>query len=182
MKQLPFIALTTLAILLVPAGRCHAEEIQLKSGVRIFGKIVSHGATALSMERDSQVVGVPYHNISRIEADEGSAYPQIEDLKSRWERVLRGEDAAGDSAETKKFVKSTTPRVELYMTQWCPYCRKMEAWLNRNGIKYSRYNVDYDQAARRRYEGMNGGGFPLLKIGDRIIRGYDTRAVERALR
>ncbi|MBZ0165506.1 MAG: glutaredoxin family protein, partial [Candidatus Omnitrophica bacterium] len=63
-----------------------------------------------------------------------------------------------------------------------PYCRKMESFLKKNGIQYRRYNIDADRAANRRYQSMGGGGIPLTKVGDYVIRGYDPGAVLRALR
>ncbi|MCA9403200.1 MAG: hypothetical protein KC897_05410 [Candidatus Omnitrophica bacterium] len=183
MKSTPLIAVAALTILILPAGRSSAENIRLTSGVQLSGEIVSHGATALSLSRNSEVVGVPYRLIERIDEDGDSPYPQMEDLKDRWQLVRKAQnDGAAESVEVRQNAAAgQAPTVELYMTLWCPYCRKMEAWLKSNEIKYQRFNIDYDQAARRRYEDLNGRSIPMLKIGDTIIHGYDIRAVQRAL-
>ncbi len=169
------------------ADSVRAETIRLKSGTKLTGEIISHNSEELRISRKSGVMTVPYRLIRGIKPGGDTTYPKIKDLTASWE------EARGPQEESRKnYVKSgrrekaaspsDTSQVELYMTQWCPYCRKMEAFLKQNGISYRRYNIEFDQAARRRYERLGGRGVPLLKVGSYTIRGYDPQAVLRALR
>jgi len=44
------------------------------------------------------------------------------------------------------------PQVEIYTWQFCPYCIRAKALLDRKGISYSEYRIDGDQEARSRIE------------------------------
>jgi glutaredoxin len=66
-----------------------------------------------------------------------------------------------------------TPQVELYVTDWCGYCRKAEAFLKSRNIPYTRYNVEEDPAAARRKVALGGGsGVPFAMIDGRPVSGF----------
>jgi len=65
------------------------------------------------------------------------------------------------------------PRVELYVTDWCRYCQKAEAFLKSRNIPYTRYNVEEDPiAARRKVELGGGSGVPFALIDGRPVSGF----------
>lgn len=185
MKQSALIFLFLFIIWTILSPRACAETIRLASGKTYQGEILDHSDRELRLQRENGVMDIPYRMIAAIEQEEEGAYPLFKDLQTRWQKVrvdsTKDQKRYVKGKERKKYVKSRGPQVELYMTSWCPYCRKMESFLKRNNIKYRRYNIEFDRAANRRYKKMGGGGVPLTKVGDYVIRGYDTRAVMRAL-
>jgi glutaredoxin len=63
--------------------------------------------------------------------------------------------------------------VELYVTSWCPYCKKLEQFLKSNNVRYTRYDIEASDDAARRYRQIGRAGVPLLKVGSRVIAGYN---------
>jgi glutaredoxin len=94
------------------------------------------------------------------------------------EKVQLAAAQRAKQAQAEKAQKT----VELYMTEWCPYCRKMEQYLRQNRVRYHRYDIDRDREALKRYRRMGGRGVPVVRIGDDVIHGYNTDAVRKALR
>jgi glutaredoxin len=71
--------------------------------------------------------------------------------------------------------------VILYATQWCGYCKKTRAFLDQKGIAYFEYDIEASDIGRSQYEQLDGNGVPLLVVKSDIIRGYNTRAIIKAL-
>ena len=75
------------------------------------------------------------------------------------------------------------PIVELFVTSWCGYCKKAEAYFTRRNIPFVKYDVEKDQqAARRKASLTQSRGVPFVLIGDVGIPGYSEAAFDRALR
>ena len=68
-------------------------------------------------------------------------------------------------------------KVEVFMTSWCGYCKKMLRYLNEKGIPYTAYDIEKDSAAARIYREIGGRGVPVVRIGTHIVRGYNPEAV-----
>ena len=75
------------------------------------------------------------------------------------------------------------PSVELFVTSWCGYCKKAEAYFTRRNIPFVKYDIEKDQeAARRKASLTQSRGVPFVLIGDVGIPGYSEAAFDRALR
>jgi len=75
------------------------------------------------------------------------------------------------------------PIVELFVTSWCGYCKKAEAWFKARNIPYVKYDVEKDRdAARRKASLTQSRGVPFVLIGSVGIPGYSEAAFEKALR
>lgn len=73
------------------------------------------------------------------------------------------------------------PAVTVYLTDWCPYCKATEAFLNSRKIPYRRQNIEKDPAAQREYAALGGRGIPVVKIGSTVIYGYSEEKMRAAL-
>ena len=88
-----------------------------------------------------------------------------------------------DRASRASQVAAAKPKVEIYVTEWCPYCRRLEGFLKANGVAYKRYDIEKDgKDARRRYVELGGGGVPIIKVGSTVMRGLDEGALRRELK
>ncbi len=67
--------------------------------------------------------------------------------------------------------------VELFVTSWCGYCKRMERFLKENGIPYTRRDIEKDDNAARTYRELGGGGVPVVRIGTNVVHGYNPDAV-----
>ena len=74
------------------------------------------------------------------------------------------------------------PKVELFVTSWCGYCKKAEAYLQEKGVPFTVYDIEKDlQAARRKDSLTSKRGVPFALIGDQRLTGFSASAYERAL-
>lgn len=72
--------------------------------------------------------------------------------------------------------------VKLYMTDWCPYCRKAKDDLVRLGVKLVEYNIENDQARLKEMKDLSGGVMvPVIDIEGIVIRGYSPDEIEDAV-
>ncbi len=75
------------------------------------------------------------------------------------------------------------PDVTVYITSWCPYCKKTMAYLDANYIPYTAYDIEQDLDAKAAKEKLTPGytGIPVTVINGHIIKGYNVEKFERAL-
>nr|WP_188751757.1 glutaredoxin 3 [Marinobacterium zhoushanense] len=74
------------------------------------------------------------------------------------------------------------PNVEIYLTRWCPYCRRALMLLEHKGVKYTAIDVDTDPGLRQTMRERAGGAHtvPQIFIGDTHVGGCDDLfALER---
>ena len=71
-----------------------------------------------------------------------------------------------------------TGTVELYVTDWCGYCKRAEKHLQSKGISYVAYDIEKDSAARQRHKELGGRGVPLIIVGSHKITGFSPETVD----
>ncbi len=80
-------------------------------------------------------------------------------------------------ATTKKY-----PRVIIFTTPTCTFCRKTKKYLRERGIPFKDVDVSRDAAAARDMVRRSGQqGVPVLDIGGKIVVGFDRRKIDRLL-
>jgi len=73
--------------------------------------------------------------------------------------------------------------VKVYSTPTCPWCMKLKAWLKEKSIEFENIDVSEDQdAAQKMIEKSGQMGVPQTEIGDKMIVGFNTDAIEEALK
>jgi glutaredoxin len=78
--------------------------------------------------------------------------------------------------------------VIVYSTTWCGPCKKLKRWLKTEGIPFTNKDVENDPGAgaevatKLKKVGMQPGGVPVVDVRGTMIKGFDQRAIERALR
>lgn len=83
----------------------------------------------------------------------------------------------------KPPVAAATPQIDLYMTKWCPYCKKAMAFLRKKEIEFNAYDIeqDLDAAARKKKLDPRYSGVPLAVINGSTIRGFSEDLYQEAL-
>ncbi|HXE97706.1 MAG TPA: glutaredoxin domain-containing protein [Dongiaceae bacterium] len=71
--------------------------------------------------------------------------------------------------------------VEIYVTDWCGYCRRAQSYMKGKGIPYVAYDIEKDAAAMQRYKEMGGHGVPLIIIGSNRMSGFSQGTLEHYL-
>ena len=78
-------------------------------------------------------------------------------------------------------VRAEPAEIDIYVTDWCPYCRRLEAFLKQHDIEYGRYDIEKSDVGQRAYERMGRGGVPIVVIDGEIIRGFQKVEIAKAL-
>jgi len=74
------------------------------------------------------------------------------------------------------------PPVKVYVTNACPWCRKLEAYLDRYRVKYTKVNVETDPAAAHEMTSKSGQrGVPQSDIGGTMVVGFDLARISGLL-
>lgn len=75
----------------------------------------------------------------------------------------------------------TTPRVTIYTTEACGYCRTAKALLDRRGVAYEEINLARDPDGRTKLVELTGlMTFPQILIDEAPLGGYqELKAAER---
>jgi glutaredoxin 3 len=71
----------------------------------------------------------------------------------------------------------------MYVTDWCPFCRRAKALLNAKGVEeIEEIHVEFDAPGRAALRAQTGGRtVPQIYIGDRHVGGCnELYALERA--
>lgn len=75
------------------------------------------------------------------------------------------------------------PKVEVYGTKWCPYCRAALKYFRSRGIPVIEYDIEADQAANQRKSALDPSpGVPYVVIGGKGIHGYSVPLFEKMLK
>lgn len=77
--------------------------------------------------------------------------------------------------------------VKLYALSTCPYCRMTKKYLDENGIAYDITEVDLLEGDERQeavdtVKELSGGtSFPVLKVGDQVVVGFNKTKIKELL-
>lgn len=86
---------------------------------------------------------------------------------------------AADEADT---AAAAAPRVEIFTTTSCPYCKALRAYLDARGIAYVEHNINATLETREAFYASGAQGVPVVMIGERVIQGFNPVAIEAALK
>ena len=68
-------------------------------------------------------------------------------------------------------------KVEIYTTQWCPYCHAAKSLLDGKGVPYEEVDADDPATRMAMVERANGRRtVPQIFIGETHVGGYDDMA------
>ena len=111
--------------------------------------------------------------------------PTYEDNYRDTEQVESGEDNDDSGSNDRVTAREgyREPEVELYVTSWCPYCKKASDFFRSRRIPFTEYDIEKDKSAARRKKRLTREtGVPFAVINGKAIQGFKRAAYERALR
>ena len=124
---------------------------------------------------------IPKEEVSTLPTVTYTPPPKAPGVSSRSE-AIRQKPRQTRPARRATSRSGRTPKVEMYSTSWCGYCKKAKAFFRAQGVSVTEYDVEKDQAAARRMRQLGSGkGVPFVVIGDHKIRGYNEAAYLQAL-
>ena len=92
-----------------------------------------------------------------------------------------GGAAKAPEGETSEAARAQTedPKITLYMTSWCGYCRKASQLLTELDADFASRDIEKDRQAAIEFRRKSGGqgGVPLIDFDGEIVRGYNERLI-----
>ena len=75
-----------------------------------------------------------------------------------------------------RVISSSEHTVELFVTEWCPYCKQAIAFLESRGISPTIYNIEHDLDAARRKKRLDPQeGVPFAIIDGHFVHGFSKK-------
>ncbi len=73
------------------------------------------------------------------------------------------------------------PKVTLYMTSWCGYCRKARKLLTKLDVDFAAKDIERNRKAASEFRRKSGGrgGVPLIDIDGEMVRGYNEKLIRK---
>ena len=73
------------------------------------------------------------------------------------------------------------PKVEIYITQWCRYCKKAMAYFNKHKIPFKKYDIEKSLYAKQRKHQLapNYSGIPLTVRDGQLIKGFSKSKFDK---
>ena len=110
--------------------------------------------------------------------------PTYEDDYRDSQRSAPEQNTGNPGSPTPSTARETSraPEVELYITSWCPHCKRALDFLRSRGIPFDAYDIEKDKNAARRKERLTReSGVPFAIINGKAVHGFSEVAYERAL-
>lgn len=76
----------------------------------------------------------------------------------------------------------TQPKVTMYATSWCPYCRAARNYFNANNIAFEEVDIEKSTEGRQAYRDLGGRGVPLIVVGRERIHGFNQPRLDALLK
>ena len=70
--------------------------------------------------------------------------------------------------------------IVMLAAEWCGYCRKLQGDFERAGVRYRVLDVDQAEGDRAA-KALGTRGVPVTVVGQQVIHGYDTPALDASL-
>jgi glutaredoxin len=153
------VALVALIMLIVAVGECRGE---------VYSYTDSRGE--LHFVDDASMVPKKHRN----QLKSGGMQGNVNVMDPTRNRV---EVSGKEPAQT--LSKNTYDRadIEVFVTSWCGYCRKMLSFLRENGIPFTVHDIEKDSNAARTFRELGGNGVPVVRVGSHVVHGYNPDAV-----
>lgn len=76
------------------------------------------------------------------------------------------------------------PKIILYQTSWCGYCRKARKLLDELGAEYVAKDIEKDEEAHLEYSAKGKGykGIPLIDFDGEIVQGYNEHYIRKLVK
>jgi glutaredoxin len=100
-------------------------------------------------------------------------------------------DSGGSKTEASPAAPGGPPKAEkresrkvkviMYMTDWCPYCRKAREYLQSLDVDLVEYNVEKNREKAAEFKAKGGSGVPLIDVEGTVIKGYNQDSLKSAV-
>lgn len=84
-------------------------------------------------------------------------------------------------AMNNHFDDQGKPKVVMYGTSWCPYCKQQREFFANNKIAFDEFDVEASKPNELAYNVLQGNGYPLTYVGYRRFAGFQEGEILTAI-
>ncbi len=105
----------------------------------------------------------------------------IDDLLEKYDLADKKFGAPQKKRKRKKVKQHG--QVVVYTTSWCPACKRALKYLKKRGVVFTEKDVEGSRSNLEEMLGKSAGarGVPVIDIYGKIVRGFNRKAIDRAL-
>ncbi len=165
-----------LGVIAFTVGLCQADELLIDGGRKITGRITNIENNEVTLDTGTNELVIDTKIIKAISTDSSDAdlLTKVAELQNKINTASEIEKAKMEAQKEKL----TGKKVDLYIRTNCSLCDDMENFLNKNGIKHIRFDIEQDVRAKRRMNAKGCQGLPCVIINNsRVVSGYDPNSV-----
>ncbi len=154
-----------------------------ESAKRVYYQFTDERGSVHFVERMDQVPPAWRDRVGYVEMD--GPPPRSPDDARRMRggtRVgLRGGSAAGGGWASASPRGARASEVLVYYAEWCGYCRKTRAELERRGVDFELLDIEDPAILAELVEKTGQRGIPVVDVNGKILIGYDPEGLDRLL-
>jgi glutaredoxin len=79
-----------------------------------------------------------------------------------------------------KVLAGDVPKVTLYSTDWCSYCKAARTYFQRKQIPFEEKDIEKSVSAHKAYQQLGGNGVPFITIEAMSMQGFDRSSFKEA--
>jgi len=142
---------------------------------RLYYQFIDERGSVRFVERLDQVPPDWRDRVGYVELD---GPPPVSPNDAQRIRRLGG---AGGARNALAVANPRSTAVLLYYAEWCGYCRKTRAELDRRGVKFEMRNIENPATLAELVEKTGQRGIPVVDAGGKILIGYDLQGLDQLL-
>jgi glutaredoxin len=148
------------------------------SAKRLYYQYIDERGSVRFVERLDQVPADWRDRVGYVEMD---GPPPVSPDDAQRIRRVGGTSAARGALSVASTRSARSNEVLLYYAEWCGYCRKTRAELDRRGTRYEMRNIENPAILDELVQKTGQRGIPVLDVGGKILIGYDPQGMDRLL-
>jgi glutaredoxin 3 len=125
------------------------------------------------------------------EARKDGTFPYVVMSRSAFETLAQNRSRPGATAPASAPVasgaSSSSGKVVLYATSWCPACRAAREYMQSKNIPFVERDIEKDSGAadellqKARAQGISASGVPVLEVNGTLMQGFDPERLTQLL-
>jgi glutaredoxin len=148
------------------------------SAKRVYYQFTDEKGAVRFVEQLDQVPAAWRDRVGYVEMD---GPPPLSPSDARRMRRLGGASPAGVTLASTGSAGVRSSAVLLYYAEWCGYCRKTRAELDRRGVSFELRNIENPAILAEMVEKTGQRGVPVVDVGGKILIGYDPEGLDQLL-
>jgi glutaredoxin len=86
-----------------------------------------------------------------------------------------------DFEASHRATRGEPPKIIMYATSWCPYCRRARKLLNSLDVEWVEKDIEKDRDAAREFiaKAGRGAGVPVIDFDGTLLRGFNQHKIRR---